>query len=398
MKELQIHFRGGYPLLYRNFGKTGEKVSILGFGCMRLPVLDGNYERINEPLAAEMLHYAIDHGVNYIDTAYPYHGASAAQGGMSEIFVGNALKDGYRDQVYLSTKLPSWLIQKKEDLNYYLNEQLKRLQTDRIDFYLLHGLGRNTWENLKNLDVLEFLDSALEDGKIGYAGFSFHDEFEVFKEIVDSYNWSFSLTMYNYMDEEFQAGKAGIEYAASKNMGIAIMEPLRGGCLTNNIPSGIQAIWDQAETKRSLAEWALRFLWDQPEVNVVLSGMSTMEQVMENIKVAEDGHANSLTNEERNLIREVKEAYSARIHVSCTGCNYCIPCPAGVDIPLNLNLLNDVYIYENLEKPSGNYSFLKAKKASASFCTECGECEEKCTQNIPIRKYLKEAVETFEKE
>ncbi len=364
---------------------------------MRLPILDGNPVNINELLATEMLHYAIDHGVNYVDTAYPYHGLSATQGGMSEIIVGNALKDGYRDQVNLSTKLPSWLVEKKEDLNYYLNEQLKRLQTDRIDFYLLHGLGQNTWENLTNLGALEFLDSALEEGRIKYAGFSFHDEIKLFKEIVDSYDWSFAQIQYNYMDENFQAGKEGLEYIAAKNIGTVIMEPLRGGCLTNNIPPDIQAIWDKAPVKKSPAEWALRFLWDQPGIDVVLSGMSTMEQVIENIEIAENGQANSLTDEEKDLIQEVKETYTTRIHAGCTGCNYCLPCPNGVDIPLNLNLLNDVYIYQNMGKPAGNYSFLKAKKASASFCDDCGECEEKCTQKLPIRKYLKEAVETFER-
>jgi uncharacterized protein len=270
-------------LLYRNLGKTSKKVSILGFGCMRLPILDGNPERINEPHATKMLHHAINQGVNYVDTAYPYHSSSALGGGMSEIFIGNALKDGYRDQVYLSTKLPSWLIQKKEDLNRYLDEQLQRLQTDRIDFYLLHGLNADSFKNLTNLDVLDFLDSALEDNRIGYAGFSFHDEFKSFTEIVDSYNWSFSLIQYNYMDQDFQAGKAGIEYAAAKDLGTVIMEPLRGGCLANNIPSDIQAIWDRAVVKRSPAEWGLRFLWDQPEINIVLSGMSTMEQVKETL-------------------------------------------------------------------------------------------------------------------
>lgn len=384
-------------LLYRELGKTGVKVSILGFGCMRLPILDGNPQKINESLASKMLHYAIDHGVNYVDTAYPYHGASATEGGMSEIFVGNTLKDGYRDQVYLSTKLPSWLVQKKEDMDYYLNEQLKRLQTDRIDFYLLHGLGYSAWKTLTDLNVFEFLDSALEDGRIGYAGFSFHDEFELFKEIIDSYNWSFSQIQYNYMDQDFQAGKDGLEYAAARDLGTVIMEPLRGGCLTNNIPKDIQTIWDHATVKKSLAEWALRFLWDQPEVNIVLSGMSTMEHVEENIRIAEDGQTNNLTPDERDLIQEVREAYQARIHVGCTSCGYCIPCPEGVDIPLNLNLLNDVHIYQNMEKPMGNYSFLSAKKQSAACCTECGECEDKCTQNIDIMKYLKETEETLGK-
>jgi uncharacterized protein len=381
---------------YRELGRTGEKISILGFGCMRLPIKDGNPEKIDEPLATKMLHQALDRGVIYVDTAYPYHGASATAGGKSEPLVGKVLADGYRDQVYLSTKLPCWLVKEKEDLNLYLNEQLERLQTDRIDFYLLHGLNQKTWETLTHLEVHQFLDAALDDGRIGYAGFSFHDEFEVFKSIVDSYPWSFVQIQYNYMDQDFQAGKEGLEYIKARGMGSVIMEPLRGGCLTKNVPAEIQAIWDRATTKRTLAEWGLRFLWDQEEVDLVLSGMSTMEQVKENLRIADEGYANSLSSQERELIDEVREAYQARVHVGCTACGYCMPCPEGVDIPLNLNLLNDVYIYQNLEKPRGNYSFLKAKKMSASYCTECGDCEEKCTQQIPIRKYLKEAVETFE--
>jgi uncharacterized protein len=384
-------------LLYRKFGNTGKKVSILGFGCMRLPIVDGKPDNINMPVATDMIRYAIDNGVNYIDTAYPYHGTSAQDGGMSEILVGNALKEGYRDQTYLSTKLPSWLVQKREDLDYYLNKQLKRLQTDRIDFYLLHGLNRPFWDNLIKCDVFEFLDSAIDDGRIGYAGFSFHDEFEVFNEIVDSYNWDFTQIQYNYMDQDFQAGKAGLEYSASKNMGTVIMEPLRGGCLTNNIPIDIQSIWDSADVHRSPAEWALRYVWNQPKVDVVLSGMSTMEQVVENIRISEDGRAHSLTAKEMELYMMVKESYNNKIHAACTGCNYCMPCKMGVDIPLNLNLLNDVYIYKNMDKPSGNYKFLSAKKMSASFCTDCGECLGKCTQNIPITKYLKETRETFER-
>ncbi|HEY0196821.1 MAG TPA: aldo/keto reductase, partial [Methanobacterium sp.] len=275
---------------------------------------------------------------------------------------------------------------------------LKRLQTDYIDFYLLHGLGQSTWPNLENLDTLDFLDSALEEGKIRYAGFSFHDEIGLFKEIVDAYNWDFSLIQYNYMDQDFQAGKGGLHYLVEQNIGTMTMEPLRGGCLTNNIPPDIQAIWDKSETKRSLAEWALRFLWDQHEIDAVLSGASTMEQVVENVKIAEDGHVNSLTGDERNLIEEVRDAYSERVHVGCTRCGYCMPCPTGVDIPLNLSLLNDLYVYQNMEKPLGNYTFLTAKKESAAFCTQCGECEEKCTQKLPIQKFLKETADIFEKE
>lgn len=253
-------------MLYRKLGKTGVDVSILGFGCMRLPTRGGNPEDIDEALATKMLHHALEEGVNYVDTAYSYHGSTATSGGKSEIVVGKVLADGYRDQVYLSTKLPCWLVQEKEDLDHYLDQQLERLRTDRIDFYLLHGLNQKTWENLSNLDVLEFLDRTLEDGRVGYAGFSFHDELDVFKPIVDSYSWSFVQIQYNYMDQDFQAGRAGLEYIKARYMGSVIMEPLRGGCLTKNVPAVIQDIWDRAPVKRTLAEWGLRFLWDQEEV------------------------------------------------------------------------------------------------------------------------------------
>lgn len=383
-------------MLYRKFGKTGEKVSILGFGGMRFPILEGNPTKINEPLAREMLEYAIDHGVNYIDTAYMYHASSFTEAGVSETFIGNSLKDGYRDEVYLATKLPSFRIQKKEDFNYYLDEQLKRLQTDYIDFYLIHGVNKGVWGNLKELGVFEFLDSAIDDGRIKYAGFSFHDELDLYKEVVDSYDWSFSQIQLNYMDQEFQAGEAGLEYAASKHMGIAIMEPLRGGSLTNNIPAEVQAIWNKANTKRTPTEWGLRFLWDKPELDIVLSGMTAMEHVVENIKIAEDGKANSLTDEEKNLIAEVKEVYDSRVQVNCTACNYCMPCPSGVDIPGNLRILNELNIYQNMERAAIGYSFLKIGNSDASLCTECGVCEEQCPQKISVKDCLKETQKIFE--
>ncbi len=384
-------------MLYRKLGKTGEKVSILGFGCMRLPTLDGSHDRIDEPLATEMLHHAIDNGVNYIDTAYPYHAASPTEGGMSEIFVGNALKNGYREKVNLATKLPIWLVQSRKDMDRYLNEQLQRLQTDHIDFYFLHGINQRFWEILKKFDVFEFLDSAIEDCRIRYVGFSFHDEFKVFRDVVDSYNWSFCQIQYNYMDEEFQAGKAGLKYAADKGLGTIIMEPLRGGCLTNNVPEDIQSIWNETEVKRSPAEWALRFLWDKPEVDVVLSGMSNMDQVQENLEIADKGYPDVMTESEKDLIHRVKDAYKERVHINCTSCNYCMPCPSNVNIPLNLSLLNDVYMYRHIDKPAENYFHLSGRKMSAGYCTECGECGEKCTQHLPIKEFLKETVETFER-
>ena len=298
-------------MLYRKMNKVKSDLSILGFGCMRLPVTkDGN---IDEKQATEMIRFAIDHGVNYVDTAYPYHN------GESEPFLGRALQGGYREKVKLATKLPSWLIKSRADMDHYLDEQLKRLQTDHIDFYLVHGLMRPFWENLRSLGVTDFLDDAIADRRIRYAGFSFHDELELFKEIVDSYDWSFCQIQYNFMDEKNQAGTEGLRYAADSGLGIVIMEPLRGGMLTKDILS-INQIWRKATVQRSLSEWALRWVWNHPEVTVVLSGMSSFEQVQQNVAYAESGLANSLSQEELNLFGEAEIEYKKRIKVPCTGC------------------------------------------------------------------------------
>ena len=272
-------YLGGVNMLYRKLGKTNEKVSALGFGCMRLPIIDGDVTKIDEEKAIEMIHHAIDEGVNYIDTAYPYHGTGMASGGESEPFVGRALKDGYREKVNLATKLPSWLIKTREDMDKYLNEQLERLQTDKIDFYLVHALTKGGWENLKKLGIDEFLNSAIKDGRIRYAGFSFHDDLDVFKEIVDYYDWSFCQIQYNYLDENFQAGTEGLKYAADKGLGVVIMEPLRGGKLVRDLPEAVTNAFEKAEIKRSPAEWALRWVWNHPEVSVVLSGMNVMDHI-----------------------------------------------------------------------------------------------------------------------
>jgi len=378
-------------MLYREFGKTGEKVSILGFGCMRLPVIDDNPNTIDEKEAIKQIRYSIDNGVNYIDTAFIYHG------GMSEGLLGKALKDGYRDKVYIATKLPSWLINSREDMDKYLNDQLERLQTDHIDFYLLHSMQKNYWENLKKHDVFDFLNKAIADGRIKYAGFSFHDELPLFKEIVDSYDWSFCQIQYNFMDENYQAGKEGLKYAADKNLGIVIMEPLRGGNLARRIPEDVKDIWNKADVKRSPVEWALRFLWNHPEISIVLSGMNDMNHINENIKSASEGYPNSLSEKEVSLINEVKEIYKSRMKVNCTNCKYCMPCPAGVDIPLNFTHFNNAYIYEDMGTAKFQYSAFVNKKARASNCIKCGKCEEACPQHIKIRKIFEDVVETFKK-
>lgn len=387
-------------MLYRKFGKTNEQVSALGFGCMRLPVIGGDPTRIDEEKAIAMIRYAIDQGVNYVDTAFPYHG-SMKTGGQSEPLVAKALKDGYRQKVNLATKLPGWLAKTRELMDKYLNLQLERLQTDTIDFYLVHSLNAYIWPILKAAGIGDFLDQAIKDGRIRYAGFSFHDKLDLFKEIVDSYDWSFCQIQYNYMDEDFQAGKEGLLYAAQKGLGIAIMEPLRGGKLAVNIPGEVQEVFDGAAVKWTPAEWALRWVWNHPEVSVVLSGMTTMDNVVENIRTAKEAKANSLSAEELTVIEQAKSAFRKKIKVNCTTCGYCMPCPSGVDIPGCLGHYNDYFIYGN---PDTKQDISKAgyfelgPKQRASRCAECGICEEHCPQSIPIREELKRIKDFFEPE
>lgn len=371
-------------MLYRKFGRCDFEVSALGFGCMRLPILNGDSGQIDEAEAIKMIRFAIDNGVNYIDTAYPYHKKN------SEILVGKALKDGYRERVHLATKLPAWLTNTYEDFDKYLNEQLEKLQTSYIDFYLLHSLGKDTWKKIKDLRVLDFLDAALKDGRIKYAGFSFHDDIDTFKEIVDSYDWTFCQIQYNYMDENYQAGTEGLKYAASKGLAVVIMEPLRGGRLAQTPPDEIQNIFDSSSIKKTPAEWGLGWIWNQPEVSVILSGMSTMEQVVENIKTAGKVNPNSFTKEESAIIDSVKLKYNELTRIKCTGCEYCMPCPSGVEIPFNFSLYNDISMFKDTEKYLNKYNNDLPEKARASSCVECGRCEGACPQHLPIRQYLKE--------
>ena len=379
-------------MLYRRMNNVVSDLSILGFGCMRLPVTKGG--DIDEKQATKMLRYAIDHGVNYVDTAYPYHK------GESEPFLGRALQDGYREKVFLATKLPSWLIKSRADMDHYLDEQLKRLQTDHIDFYLVHGLMKPFWENLWSLGITDFLDDAIADGRIKYAGFSFHDELALFKEIVDAYHWTFCQIQYNFTDEQNQAGTEGLRYAADRGLGIVVMEPLRGGMLTKEIPA-INKIWEKAVVRRSLSEWALRWVWNHPEVTVVLSGMSSLEQVEKNVAYAENGFPNSLSEEEQNLFGEAKIEYKRRIQVPCTGCRYCMPCPSNVSIPECFEMYNQGCMFDAPDVASVNYGFLggmfSGSPGFASQCQECQECEKKCPQGIPIREELKKVAAYFGK-
>lgn len=373
---------------YREFGKTGEKISILGFGCMRFPQIDG---KIDEEKTVKMLRYAIDNGVNYIDTAYPYHN------GESEIVVGKILKDGYRERVNLATKLPSWEINSREDMDKYFNEQLKKLQTEQIDFYLIHALDKSLWDNLVENNIFDFLNEIKKSKKVRYVGFSFHDKYEVFKEIIDAYDWDFTQIQYNYLDEEYQAGTKGLEYANKKGMGVIIMEPLRGGKLANNLPNDILEIINKPNTKKSPAQWAFKFLYNKPEIGIVLSGMSNMEQVVDNIRICnEDGVADSMNLENERVIESLRDTLKSKIKINCTDCKYCMPCPNGVNIPACFECLNNSSMFNDIEGIKNNmYKYLIEQNSDASKCIECGKCEKSCPQHIDIINKLKKVKETF---
>jgi len=366
---------------YRNFGRLDWKVSALGFGCMRLPTVNGDPARIDEPEATRMLHYAIDHGVNYIDTAYPYHG------GNSERLVGRALRGGYRDKVRLATKLPCWQVATAADFDRFFNEQLERLQTERIDFYLLHSLSERTWHKVRDLGVLEWLEKRLADGRVGHVGFSFHDKYPVFQEIIDSFDrWTFCQIQYNYLDVQGQAGTKGLKYAAAKGLAVVVMEPLLGGRLANP-PAQVRALWESAAVQRTPADWALQWLWSQPEVSVVLSGMSTMKQVEENVASADASRVGLLTPEELELIARVRAQYQALSPIPCTKCEYCQPCPNGVKIPQLFEMYNSAIVSNQMDQARRQYARVPAEERADS-CTQCRQCEDVCPQHIEVSDWL----------
>jgi predicted aldo/keto reductase-like oxidoreductase len=376
---------------YRTFGKLNWRPSALGFGAMRLPTIDDDPSKIDEPEARRMVRHAIDQGVNYVDTAYPYHRQT------SEPFVGRALQDGYRERVKLATKMPVWLIENAEDFDRYLGEQLERLQTGHIDFYLLHGLSEARWPTLRDLKVFDWAEGAIADGRIRYLGFSFHDEYEVFEEIVDASDlWTFCQIQYNYMDIDYQAGTKGLKYAAGRGLAVVVMEPLRGGRLTKSVPPQVQAIWDDAPVQRTPADFALQWVWNQPEVSLLLSGMSTMEQVEQNVASASESGPGTLTEEELGIIARVREEYRQLVSIPCTNCRYCLPCPSGVDIPDVFEVYNDAMMYGEEQGREG-YAWLDEEKR-ANLCVECEECLEKCPQQIEIPEWLAKAHELLGQE
>jgi len=369
-------------MLYRTFGRQAWKPSALGFGAMRLPLKEReDPSSIDEPEATRMIRYAIDRGVNYVDTAYPYHG------GAGESFLGRCLAGGYREKVKVATKSPTWLLEKPGDFERYLDEQLERLQVEWVDFYLLHSLARDRWLNVKKAQALDAAEKALSDGKIKHLGFSFHDGFDLFKEIIDYYpGWEFCQIQYNYMDTDYQAGTRGLKYAAGKGLGVIVMEPIRGGALAV-APPAVRTVWERAPVKRSPAEWALQWVWNHPEVSIVLSGMSTMEQVKENVEAAGRSGPGHLTAEELELVEAAREEYRKLGWIMCTSCGYCMPCPNGVDIPTSFDAYNNAVTFSRHERYRKMYARWPEERRAGS-CVECGECEEKCPQGLPIRDLL----------
>jgi len=384
-------------LKYRRFGRLDWKPSALGFGAMRLPVIGDDRSNIDEPVAIRMIRHAIDNGVNYVDTAYMYHN------GASELLVGKALRDGYRERVRLATKMPVRLVNSREDLDRIFDDQLRKLQTNRLDFYLFHGLNKDGWEKIKELRALEWAQGRIAKGEIGHLGFSFHDNTEVLKDIVDGYDkWTFCQIQYNYVDSEYQAGTEGLKYAASKGLAVVIMEPIQGGNLAMKPPTEVQAIWDEARIKRTPAEWALQWVWNQPEVSLVLSGMSSMEQVVENLASADRSGPGTLAAEEMEIISRVRQRYLDSGLVGCTGCRYCQPCPQDVDVPEILALYNEHYVRRGNEAALDELKKTREGRVPperwVSKCAKCGECEDKCPQQLPIRSLLEKTSRAFEED
>lgn len=375
---------------YRNFGKLDFRTSALGFGAMRLPTINHDDGKIDQEKAIEMIRYAIDHGVNYLDTAWSYHQEN------SEILVGKALKDGYRARVKLATKLPSWLIKEQGDLDKYLEQQLEKLATNYIDFYLLHTLNKKRWEILNQLNIFDWIASKIAEGKIKYIGFSFHDNLSLFKEIIDAYNWDFCQIQYNYLDIETQAGQEGLKYAAAQGIAVIIMEPLLGGTLAGQQPPAIQEIWDNSGVNRTPADWALQWLWNQEEVALVLSGMSTLEQVKENVLSASNLGINTLSKHEVKVIELVREKYQELSPLSCSGCSYCLPCPTGVAIPYIFSLYNEANIFDKFMEKQKEYHSIP-KQAQATSCISCAVCEGICPQNLQISALMEQVKGYFQK-
>ena len=362
----------------RRMDKLGIETSLLGFGCMRFPV--NGEGKIDRPRAQEMLDNAIAAGVNYIDTAYPYHN------GESEPFVGEALKKYDRSSLYIATKLPVWMVNSVEDAERIFNEQLEHLQSDYVDFYLLHAMGRERFEAMRDLGVIDRLAQLKEEGKIKYLGFSFHDSYEVFEEMIHYRDWDFCQIQLNYMDTEEQAGLKGYQLATDKGIPVVVMEPVKGGSLAN-FAEDITARFRAMDPEASTASFALRYVGSLPGVKVILSGMSNMEQTEDNLKTFMDFKV--LSEKEQQEIQDIVSLLRSRVQNGCTGCRYCMPCPAGVDIPGCFQTWNTYHMYQNYDVVRWNWETNLGQSKQAKNCIQCGKCEGACPQKISIREDLK---------
>lgn len=373
---------------YREMKNIGTRPSLLGFGCMRFPTLNKDGKNIiDRQAAAEMLDVAIKAGVNYIDTAYPYHD------GESELFLGEALKKYPRNSYYLATKLPMWEVHKTEDAAVIINRQLEKLQTDHIDYYLIHALGSERFEDVIKLNILDVLEQFKAEGKIKYIGFSFHDNYEAFEKIIKAYKWDFCQIQFNYMDAEEQAGMKGYKLAEDLDIPLVIMEPIKGGSLVNYADDIKQKFLDFSP-EYSVASWALRWVGSLPNVKVILSGMSSLDQVKDNL--ATFNNFRVLTADEQEFLNKMIKEIRSRVNNGCTGCRYCMPCPHGVDIPRNFSVWNNYSMYHNPNDVNWNYfNDMKANNCRADMCRGCGICETKCPQKLPIRKHLLKLHEEF---
>lgn len=369
---------------YRKFGSLNWEVSALGFGAMRLPTVAGDSGRIDEPVAAAMMRHAIDQGLNYVDTAYAYHH------GQSERFVGEVLKDGYREKVKLATKLPCWLVDGPADFDRLLEEQLTRLDVSSVDFYLLHALNQKSWQMMQELQVITWAEKRMAEGLFDHLGFSFHDDYPVFESIVTGYDhWTMAQIQYNYMDIDYQAGQKGLKLAADRGLAVVVMEPLRGGRLAKDpAPEPVADAWSRSDRGWTPAAWALHWVWNQPEVTVALSGMSNMQQVKENIQTASSSRIGKLTEADQATIEKVRQAYGSLMPIPCTRCEYCLPCPSGVAIPTIFNIYNDSTAYDSWDSGRWSYGQQLKPELQADNCVACGACEEVCPQNIRIIDWL----------
>ncbi|UYP46844.1 hypothetical protein NEF87_003129 [Candidatus Lokiarchaeum ossiferum] len=375
-----------------------EDTSILGFGCMRLPTIkEGDTTKINQPEAIKQIRHGIDQGINYIDTAWPYHNQE------SEVVVGKALQDGYREKVKLVTKAPVWEYKVPEDFEKYLKLQLEKLQTDHLDIYLLHALSKMRFSRVQELKLFEQAEKAKKAGLIKHFGFSFHGNYETFIEIIDAYDWDVTQIQFNYMDVNSQATEKGLKYAGKKGIPVIVMEPLLGGKLVRQTDEGLKFL-NEAKTQQSLAAWALQFVWNYSEVKVVLSGMNTMEMIDENCASADRAGINSLSDEDLATIAGLKASFEKLIYIPCTRCEYCMPCPSGVNIPMNLRVLNEaVWTGSAASMQSWFDGFAQTEEAlaekpnngAAQLCIECGQCLDKCPQSINIPEGLKKAASVF---